>query len=277
MFKDMTLGQFYPGNSFLHKADPRIKIVCLLLFLVLTLCAGNLPSLALVVATTVLLAAVSRIPVSVLLRSLRPVLLILIFTGIINVFFTTGQTPLWEWHFLHIYPEGIRTAIFMMIRLVCLVSGCSLLLSFTTSPLELTDALESLLSPLKAIRVPVHEFSMMMTIALRFIPTLMEETDKIISAQKARGADLDSGRLLQKVKALVPILIPLFVSAFRRADELADAMECRCYHGGKGRTKLHVFRARVSDVLFLILMGGVLAGVICCNILVQWTLWGITL
>ena len=277
MFKDMTLGQFYPGDSFLHKADPRFKIVALVLYLVLTLLASNAPALGLVVLTTALLAVISRIPVSVLLKSLRPVLFILLFTGIINVFFTTGQTPLWEWHFLHIYPEGIRTSVFMMIRLVCLVSGCSLLLSFTTSPLALTDALESLLSPLKVLHVPVHEFSMMMTIALRFIPTLMEETDKIISAQKARGADLDSGSLLQKVRSLIPILIPLFVSAFRRADELADAMECRCYHGGKGRTKLNVLRAELSDILFLVLMAVVLAGVICLNQFVHLTLWNITL
>ena len=277
MFKDVTLGQFYPGNSFLHKADPRIKIVVLVLFLVLTLVANNVAALGLVVLTTLLLAVVSRIPASVLLRSLRPILLILLFTGVINVFFTGGQTPLWEWKFLHIYPEGIRTAVFMMIRLICLVSGCSLLLSYTTSPLSLTDALESLLSPLKVFKIPVHEFSMMMTIALRFIPTLMEETDKIISAQKARGADLDSGRLTQKIKALIPILIPLFVSAFRRADELADAMECRCYHGGKGRTKLNVLRTRVSDFLFLFLMAAVFAGVICLNTFVRVTLWNITL
>ena len=277
MFKDVTLGQFYPGNSFLHKADPRIKIVALVLFLVLTLVANSVAALGLVVLTTLLLAIVSRIPASVLLKSLRPILLILLFTGIINVFFTGGQTPLWEWKFLHIYPEGIRTAVFMMIRLVCLVSGCSLLLSYTTSPLALTDALESLLSPLKVFRIPVHEFSMMMTIALRFIPTLMEETDKIISAQKARGADLDSGRLIQKIKALIPILIPLFVSAFRRADELADAMECRCYHGGKGRTKLNVLRTRFSDFLFLFLMAAVFAGVICLNVFVRVTLWNITL
>jgi len=165
----------------------------------------------------------------------------------------------------------------MMIRLVCLVSGCSLLLSFTTSPLELTDALESLLSPLKVFHLPVHEFSMMMTIALRFIPTLMEETDKIISAQKARGADLDSGSLIQKVKALIPILVPLFVSAFRRADELADAMECRCYNGGKGRTKLHVLKTRFSDFVFLFVMICILAGVLLLNTFVHLTLWNITL
>ncbi|MBR4467359.1 MAG: energy-coupling factor transporter transmembrane protein EcfT [Clostridia bacterium] len=277
MFKDITLGQYYPGSSFLHKADPRIKIICLVLFLVMALTAGNLASIAAVILTTIILTAVSRIPVSVLIRSLRPIVIILLFTAVINVFLTTGKTPLWEWRFIHIYPEGIRTAVFMMIRLVCLVSGCSLLLSYTTSPLQLTDALESLLSPLKVFRLPVHEFSMMMTIALRFIPTLMEETDKIISAQKARGADLDSGRLTQKVKALVPILIPLFVSAFRRADELADAMECRCYNGGKGRTKLNVLRARPSDFVFLFLMAAVLAAVICLNIFVQVTVWNITL
>ncbi|MBP5231352.1 MAG: energy-coupling factor transporter transmembrane protein EcfT [Clostridia bacterium] len=277
MFRDITLGQFYPGDSFLHRADPRIKTVSLVLFLVLSLVANNAPAIGAVVLTTALLTVISRIPLSVMAKSLRPIILILIFTGIINVFFTGGQTPLWEWHFLHIYPEGIRTAVFMMIRLVCLVCGCSLLLSFTTSPLALTDALESLLSPLKVFRLPVHEFSMMMTIALRFIPTLMEETDKIISAQKARGADLDSGRLTQKIKALVPILVPLFVSAFRRADELADAMECRCYQGGKGRTKLNVLKTRGSDYLFLFFMIADLAAVIFLNSFVHITLWNIAL
>jgi len=253
MLKDVTLGQFFPGNSFLHKADPRIKLVVLVVYMVFVLLAQNAASLLLVLGVTVVLAISSRIRFSVLLRSLKPVIFVLLFTGAINLFFTTGETPLVEWGFLKIYPEGIRTAVFMMVRLVCLVAGSSILLSYTTSPLALTDAIESLFGPLRKIGVPVHEFAMMMTIALRFIPTLIEETDKIISAQKARGADFDDGGLLKKAKALIPVLIPLFVSAFRRADELAEAMECRCYRGGEGRTKLKVMKSRVSDYLFLLL------------------------
>lgn len=253
MLKDVTLGQFFPGNSFLHKADPRIKLVVLVVYMVFVLLAQNAASMALVLGVTVALAISSRIRFSVLLRSLKPVFFVLLFTGAINLFFTTGETPLVEWWILTIYPEGIRTAVFMMVRLVCLVAGSSILLSYTTSPLALTDAIESLFGPLRKIGVPVHEFAMMMTIALRFIPTLIEETDKIISAQKARGADFDDGGLLKKAKALIPVLIPLFVSAFRRADELAEAMECRCYRGGDGRTKLKVMKSRPSDYLFLLL------------------------
>lgn len=252
MMRDMTLGQYFPGTSFLHKVDPRIKLVALVVFLVFVLLAKNLASLGIVLAATAVLAAISRIPARVLLRSLKPILFILLFTGIINLFFSTGDVPLFEWKFLHIYPEGVRTAIFMMLRLVCLVCGSSVLLTFTTSPMDLTDAIESLFGPLKKLHVPVHEFVMMMTIALRFIPTLTEETDKIISAQKARGADFESGGPLKKAKALIPVLIPLFVSAFRRADELAEAMECRCYRGGEGRTKLKVMKSRPADFAFLV-------------------------
>lgn len=254
MLKDVTLGQFFPGDSFLHKADPRIKLVVLVVFMVFVLLASNMASLGIVLLVTLALALISKIRFAVLMRSLKPVVFILLFTGIINLFFTAGETPLFEWQFIRIYPEGIRTAVFMMVRLVCLVGGSSILLSYTTSPLELTDAIESLFGPLKKIHVPIHEFAMMMTIALRFIPTLIEETDKIISAQKARGADFESGGLIQKARALIPILIPLFVSSFRRADELAEAMECRCYRGGEGRTKLKVMQSRPSDYVFLFIM-----------------------
>lgn len=261
MLRDVTLGQFFPGNSFLHKADPRIKLVALVVFMVFALLAQSAVAMGLLLAVTVTFALISRIRFSVLLRSLRPVIFLLLFTGIINLFFTTGKTPLVEWQFIKIYPEGIRTAVFMMVRLVCLVGGSSILLSYTTSPLALTDAIESLFGPLRKIKVPVHEFAMMMTIALRFIPTLMEETDKIISAQKARGADFEDGGLLKKAKALIPVLIPLFVSAFRRADELAEAMECRCYRGGEGRTKLKVMKSRVCDYIFLVLLIGLCVAV----------------
>ena len=261
MLRDVTLGQFFPGNSFLHKADPRIKLVALVVFMVFALLAQSAVAIGLLLAVTVTFALISRIRFSVLLRSLRPVIFLLLFTGLINLFFTTGETPLVEWQFIKIYPEGIRTAVFMMVRLVCLVGGSSILLSYTTSPLALTDAIESLFGPLRKIKVPVHEFAMMMTIALRFIPTLMEETDKIISAQKARGADFEDGGLLKKAKALIPVLIPLFVSAFRRADELAEAMECRCYRGGEGRTKLKVMKSRVCDYIFLVLLIGLCVAV----------------
>ncbi len=252
MLKDVTFGQFFPGDSLLHKTDPRIKIIILIEYLVIVLAAKSYFSVVLSLAFTLFLVLSSRIGARILLRSVKPLIFVLLFTGIINLFFTTGQSePLVEWKFIHIYKEGVENAVFMLIRLLSLVLGSSVLLSFTTSPLALTDALESLLSPLKKIKVPVHEFSMMMSIALRFIPTLIEETNKIISAQKARGADFESGGLLKKAKALVPILIPLFVSAFRRAEELADAMECRCYHGGEGRTKLKVFCISRRDVVFL--------------------------
>ncbi|MCH5184067.1 MAG: energy-coupling factor transporter transmembrane protein EcfT [Oscillospiraceae bacterium] len=277
MLKDVTLGQFFPGNSFLHKADPRIKLVVLVVYLVFVLLAKTAAALGIVLCIALTLALISRIRFSVLLRSLRPVIFILLFTGILNLFLTTGETPLVEWKFLHIYPEGIRMAVFMMLRLVCLVEGSSLLLSYTTSPLELTDAIESLFGPLKRLHVPVHEFAMMMTIALRFIPTLMEETDKIISAQKARGADFESGGLIKKAKALIPILIPLFVSAFRRADELAEAMECRCYHGGEGRTKLKVIRSRPSDYVFLLLMLLVCGAILPANWYLSFTVGAFTL
>ncbi len=265
MLKDMTLGQFYPGESLLHRTDPRIKLVLLVLYLVFVLLAKNVAALGVILLTTAGLALLSRIPPKVLFRSVRPILFLLLFTGLLNLFFTRGETPLFEWNFIHIYPEGVRTAVFMLLRLICLVCGSSLLLSFTTSPLALTDAIESLFSPLRKLHVPVHEFAMMMTIALRFIPTLTEETDKIISAQKARGADFESGGLIKKAKAMLPILIPLFVSAFRRADELADAMECRCYHGGEGRTKLNVMKSRPADYAFLTVMLLLLASVIPAN------------
>ena len=247
MLKDVTLGQFFPGNSFLHKADPRIKLVVLVVYMVFVLLAQNALSLALVLGVTLALAFISRIRFSVVMRSLKPVIFILMFTGLINLFFTTGETPLVEWWLFKIYPEGILTAIFMMIRLVCLVAGSSLLLSYTTSPLALTDAIESLFGPLRKIGVPVHEFAMMMTIALRFIPTLIEETDKIMCAQKARGADFERGSIMDRARALIPILGPLCISAFRRADELATAMECRCYQGGEGRTKMKLLRYHRED------------------------------
>ncbi|MBQ1206464.1 MAG: energy-coupling factor transporter transmembrane protein EcfT [Clostridia bacterium] len=252
MLKDVTFGQYYPGNSLLHRTDPRIKLLILVEYLILVLVAGSELAAAVSLMFTVFLIAVSGVRFSILIKSVKPLLFVLIFTAVINLFFTTGESePLVDWKFITIYKEGIRNAVMMLLRLLSLVLGSSVLISFTTSPLELTDAIESVLSPLKVIRVPVHEFAMMMSIALRFIPTLIEETNKIISAQKARCADFESGNVLKRVKALIPILIPLFVSAVRRAEELADAMECRCYHGGEGRTKLKVMKSCARDYIFL--------------------------
>lgn len=253
MLKDVTFGQYYPASSLLHRTDPRIKLIILVEYLVLVLVADSVPAAALSLMFTVFLVAASGVRFSILIKSVKPLIFVLVFTAVINLFFTKGESaPLLQWNFITIYKEGIKSAVMMLLRLVSLVLGTSVLISFTTSPLELTEAIERVLSPLKAIKVPVHEFAMMMSIALRFIPTLIEETNKIISAQKARCADFESGNLLKRLKALIPILIPLFVSAMRRAEELADAMECRCYHGGEGRTRLKVMHAVARDYVFLI-------------------------
>lgn len=252
MLKDVTFGQYYPGNSLLHRTDPRIKMLIMIEYLVFVIVANSELAAAASLMFTAFLIAVSGVRFRILIKSVKPLVFILVFTALINLFFTTGDSePLLAWKFINIYEEGIRSAVMMLLRLLSLVLGTSVLISFTTSPLELTDAIESLLSPLKKIKVPIHEFAMMMSIALRFIPTLIEETNKIISAQKSRCADFESGNLLKRLKALVPILIPLFVSAIRRAEELADAMECRCYNGGEGRTKLKVMKSRPADYVFL--------------------------
>ncbi len=246
MLKDITLGQYFPGNSPIHRLDPRTKIIVLVVYIVALFTAANWVSYALMFVFLAVTVAISRIPLKSLLRGLKPLIFILIFTGILNVFFTTGEKLLVSFWIINVYWEGIIRAIFMTFRIMMLICG-TFLLTYTTSPISLTDGLESLLGPLKKIRVPVHELSMMMCIALRFIPTLIEETDKIMSAQKARGADFESGNILQRVKALIPILVPLFISAFRRADELATAMECRCYQGGDGRTKMKLLRYKLTD------------------------------
>ena len=262
MLKDVTFGQYYPGNSLLHRTDPRIKLIILIEYLILVLVASSELAAAVSLLFTIFLIAVSGVRFSVLIKSAKPLIFVLIFTAVINLFFTVGEgEPLLAWKFINIYEESIRNAVMMLLRLLSLVLGTSVLISFTTSPLELTDAIESLLSPLKKIKVPVHEFAMMMSIALRFIPTLIEETNKIISAQKARCADFESGNLIKRLKALIPILIPLFVSAVRRAEELADAMECRCYHGGEGRTKLKVMKSTFGDYVFLAFVTAITVGV----------------
>ena len=248
MLKDITLGQYFPGKSPVHLLDPRTKIVFLVVYIVALFVAANWISYGFVFAFLVTVIAISRIPLKAIVRGMKPLVVILIFTGILNVFFTPGETALVSFWGITITLEGIIKAFFMMSRILLLITG-TFLLTYTTSPIALTDGLESLLSPLKKLRFPVHELSMMMCIAMRFIPTLIEETDKIMAAQKARGADFESGKLMQRVKALIPILVPLFVSAFRRADELATAMECRCYHGGDGRTKMKLLRYKRRDLV----------------------------
>ncbi len=248
MLKDITLGQFFPGNSPVHRLDPRTKLIMLVAYIVALFMAKNWASYGLMFLFLAYSVYVSTISPKAIVRGMKPLVLILVFTGILNLFFTDGETVLVEFWVITITLEGVLRAVFMMLRILMLISA-TFLLTYTTSPIALTDGLESLLKPLKAIRVPVHELSMMMCIALRFIPTLVEETDKIMSAQKARGADFESGRLMQRVKALVPILVPLFISAFRRADELATAMECRCYHGGAGRTKMKILRYKRGDLI----------------------------
>ena len=246
MLKDITLGQYFPGNSFVHRLDPRTKLLILVIYIVALFTASNWISYGIVLAFLAISIWISTIPLKSILRGMKPLVMILIFTGILNLFFTAGETVLVSFWGIDITLEGIVRAVFMMARILMLITG-TFLLTYTTSPISLTDGLESLLGPLKVLRLPVHELSMMMCIALRFIPTLIEETDKIMSAQKARGADFESGNLMQRVKALVPILVPLFISAFRRADELATAMECRCYQGGDGRTKMKLLRYKRAD------------------------------
>ena len=247
--KDITLGQFFPGNTFIHRMDPRAKLLFTILYIVALFIAKSLLTYLVLIAVLVFCVAVSKIKPSALFKGLKPILFLVIITGLLNLFYTPGN-PIWQWGFLKISVEGIWAAVLMILRIVMLIC-CTFLLTYTTSPIMLTDGLENLLGPLKKIKVPVHELSMMMSIALRFIPTLIEETDKIMSAQRARGADFDSGNLFQRAKALVPLLVPLFVSSFRRADELAIAMECRCYHGGEGRTRLKELRYAGWDVVAL--------------------------
>ncbi len=246
MLKDITLGQYFPGNSPIHRLDPRTKLLMLIVYIVALFSAGGWISYGLMLIFLAVAIKVSQVPLKAIVRGMKPLVLILIFTGILNLFFTGGETVLISFWKITITLEGAVRAFFMVTRILLMISG-TFLLTYTTSPIMLTDGLESLMNPLKKLRFPVHELAMMMCIALRFIPTLIEETDKIMSAQKARGADLESGNLFQRVKALVPILVPLFISAFRRADELATAMECRCYQGGDGRTKMKLLRYKRPD------------------------------
>ena len=246
MLKDITLGQYFPGKSVIHLLDPRTKLIMLVVYIVALFVADNWISYGVMFVFLATVIAISQIPVKSIVRGMKPLIFILVFTGVLNLFFTEGDTVLVSFWVITITLEGVIRAIFMIARILMLIT-CTFLLTYTTSPIALTDGLEALMKPLKVIRVPVHELAMMMCIALRFIPTLIEETDKIMSAQKARGADFESGNLMHRVKALVPILVPLFISAFRRADDLATAMECRCYQGGDGRTKMKLLRYKRRD------------------------------
>lgn len=266
MIRDITLGQYYPSNGVLHRLDPRIKVLLLTASIVLIFCAFNFAALGVVVALVVASMFLSKVPVHLYLKSMKTIIVVILITSLLNLFYGTGDAIV-QWWIFRITPDGIKNAVFVAVRIISLVMLSSTL-TFTTSPTDLTDALERLLKPLSFIGVKTHEIAMMMTIALRFVPTLLEETDKIMSAQKARGADMESGNLLKRIKALIPILIPLFVSAFRRAYELAMAMECRCYRGGEGRTRMKQLRMGVRDIFAILIVLVVLAGVILCNIFV---------
>jgi energy-coupling factor transport system permease protein len=259
MLKDITLGQFFPGDSVVHRLDPRTKLILTFVYIVALFLAVTY-TYGIMFVVLVVSILLSKIKIKTILRSIKPLVIIILFTFILNMLFTQG-TPVVKLWFITITVEGIKMAVNMIIRLIMLIVG-TFLLTYTTSPIALTDGLENLMNPLKKIKVPVHELSMMMSIALRMIPTLIEETDKIISAQKARGADFDSGNLIRRAKAMLPILVPLFISAFRRADELAVAMESRCYHGGEGRTRMKRLKMMGRDVTALILGAVIFAAVI---------------
>ena len=267
--REIAFGQFYPGRSLLHRLDPRAKIIMLISFIVLVFCTSNYVSLSLVVASVLGVVLLSRVPLRLYFKSLKMIVVIVLITSALNLFYGTGE-PLWQWGVLKVTVSGINNAVFVAVRIISLILISSAL-TFTTSPNDLTDAIERLLKPLTIFNVKVHEIAMMMTIALRFVPLLLEETDKIMSAQKARGADMESGSLVQRIKALIPVLIPLFVSAFRRAYELAVAMECRCYQGGEGRTRMKSLKLSARDFVSFTVVAVIIVGVILCNVLLPHT------
>ena len=259
MLKDITFGQYLFSNSVIHRLDPRLKILATVLFIVMLFASTNPWGIGLTMVFLAVLYAVAKVPIKMVGRSLKPILPIVLFTAVLNMFFISGD-PLFSFWKITVSKQGLYYAAVLSLRIACLIAGSSLL-TYTTSPIELTDGIERLLAPLSKLGLPVHELAMMMTIALRFIPTLIEETDKIMSAQKSRGANLDTGNLATRVKALVPVLVPLFISSFRRADELALAMECRCYHGGEGRTRLKQLKFRKIDLWGALVFLAVFAGV----------------
>ena len=268
MISDITLSQFFPGYSIIHKLDPRTKIILSVLFIITVFLAKNPVSLIFLTIITFIMIFLSRISAKVILKSIKPLVFILAFTAILNLFLTKGANePLVEFWVIKIYEEGIVRASFMFVRVIIFILSSTVLLTYTTSPISLTDGIESLLSPLKKIKVPVHSFAMMMSIALRFIPILVEETEKIMNAQKSRGADFSSGGLVKRAKALIPILIPLLASSFNRADELATAMECRCYRGDKNRTKLVKLEYKARDLAMMVIFALITTAVILLRIL----------
>ncbi len=266
MLKDITLGQYMPGNTVVHRLDPRAKILLTIVYIAMVFTVSSPVFYVIPAAYVFLTARLSGLSFRQLLKSVKPLRFLLILTFVLNIFFSGGKTVLLQWKFITITQEGLLLAVHFSLRLIFLVLGTSVL-TLTTSPVALSDGIEILLSPLKKLRFPVHELAMMMTIALRFIPTLIEETDKIMKAQKARGADFETGNLLARAKAMTPLLVPLFVSAFRRAGELAMAMEARCYHGGEGRTRLRVLRYTKEDGQAFLISFGMLGLLIACNLL----------
>jgi energy-coupling factor transport system permease protein len=260
MIKDITIGQYIPGDSFVHKLDARVKILFSLLFIIDLFLIKDFSGYIVIFIFTVMAIMVSKIQFRYIYKGLKPIFILMLITALFNVFLTRGDVLLWKWGFIKIYKEGIVTAVFMVLRLTFLIIGTSLL-TLTTSPIELTDGIEKLLGPFKKIGVPAHELAMMMTIALRFIPTLMDETDKIMKAQKARGADFESGSIVKRAKSLIPLLVPLFISSFRRADELAMAMEARCYRGGEGRTRMKTLKITSRDYVGMVVMAA-LTGIV---------------
>lgn len=259
MLKDITLGQFLPGDTLLHKTDPRMKLIITVFFIVSVFLARNLYALLAMLTFAIILVFVGRLNPKTVFKGLRPIIFIVVFTSVVSIFWKKGDHLLFSFWKIEIYKEGLMYALMIALRIIALITGTNVLLSYTTSPIALTDGLEQLLSPLKKIKIPVHDFSMIMTIALRFIPTLIEETDRIMSAQRSRGADFSSGSLIKRAKALIPIFIPLFASLLRRADELAVAMECRCYVGDNGRTTMNRLKYSFRDfaVLFVMIAVGV--------------------
>ena len=266
--KSFAFGQFYPANSLMHRIDPRMKIILALVYIVASFLCANVISFGLLLVSALCLILISKIPVRIVLKSVKAIIYIMIFTALLNILMTRDaeNAPLISWWIINIYESGLYNAAFIVVRIVSMIIGTGIFLTYTTTPIQLTDALEQLLSPLKVFKIPVHEFAMMMTIALRFIPTIIEETEKIMAAQKARGADFTSGSLIKRAKALIPILIPLFISAFRRAGELATAMTCRCYRGGEGRTRLKVLKTTYRDYIALLAVVLFGASIILINI-----------
>ena len=265
MLNDVTFGQFYPTQSFVHRLDPRIKLLALIALIVLLFVANNFYSLFAVALVICVAIAAARVPFGRVLRSVKGILVILVFTAVLNLFFHGGEVVYVEWWIIKITREGIIFTVFFILRLFFLVMASSVL-TLTTTPVSLTDGIESLLKPLKYIKFPVHELALIMSIALRFIPTLIDETNRIISAQKARGADFESGNIFKRIKAIIPILIPLLISAFRRADELGDAMDARCYSGSKNRTKYKKLKFGWRDLVAVIVFALLIAGVVLLNI-----------